>query len=71
MMDNLYSHKAQDVRTWTENQEAELIYLPSYWPDLNASYAALDMTCSPTYLGAQIRNSPLRCIMLIMYNMPS
>ena len=35
VMDNLSSHKAEGVRTWIENQGAELIYLPSYSPDLN------------------------------------
>lgn len=29
------SHKAEGVRTWIENQGAELIHLPSYSPDLN------------------------------------
>jgi len=35
VMDNLSSHKAEGVRSWIENQGAELIYLPSYSPDLN------------------------------------
>jgi transposase len=35
VMDNLSSHKAEGVRTWIENQGAELLYLPSYSPDLN------------------------------------
>ena len=34
-MDNLSSHKADGVRTWIENQGAELIYLPPCSPDLN------------------------------------
>jgi hypothetical protein len=37
VMDNLSSHKARGVRTWIENQGAELIYLPSHSPDLNPS----------------------------------
>jgi transposase len=35
VMDNLSSHKAQQVRTWIEKQGAELMYLPPYSPDLN------------------------------------
>ena len=35
VMDNLSSHKANGVRTWIEKQGAQLIYLPSYSPDLN------------------------------------
>lgn len=35
VMDNLSSHKAPGVRAWIELQGAELIYLPSYSPDLN------------------------------------
>jgi transposase len=35
VMDNLSSHKAEGVRTWIENRGAELLYLPSYSPDLN------------------------------------
>jgi transposase len=35
VMDNLSSHKAQGVRSWIESLGAELIYLPSYSPDLN------------------------------------
>jgi transposase len=35
VMDNLTSHKVDGVRDWIENQAAELIFLPSYSPDLN------------------------------------
>jgi transposase len=34
-MDNLSSHKAEGVGSEIENQGAELIYLPTYSPDLN------------------------------------
>ncbi len=35
VMDNLSSHKAEEVRTMIEDHGAELIYLPAYSPDLN------------------------------------
>jgi transposase len=35
VMDNLSSHKVRGVREWIENAGAEVLYLPSYSPDLN------------------------------------
>lgn len=35
VMDNLSSHKLTTVRTSIENAGAELLYLPSYSPDMN------------------------------------
>ena len=35
VMDNLSSHKAEEVRTLIEDHGAELIFLPAYSPDLN------------------------------------
>ena len=35
VMDNLSSHKAEEVRELIQKQGAELLYLPPYSPDLN------------------------------------
>jgi len=35
VMDNLSSHKVPGVREWIEKAGAEVLYLPSYSPDLN------------------------------------
>lgn len=35
LMDNLSSHKVTGVRKWIEKAGAEVLYLPSYSPDLN------------------------------------
>jgi transposase len=34
-MDNLSAHKGERVKELIEDKGCEILYLPSYWPDLN------------------------------------
>jgi transposase len=35
LFDNLGAHKPQRIRELNEARGAEVLFLPSYWPDLN------------------------------------
>jgi len=62
-MDNLPAHKGERVRELIEGRGCELMYLPSYWPDLNPIEEAFSkLKCSIRKAEARSREALLEAI---------